>query len=73
MKGVTVKQETRYDDGNYCALIGVYGFEFSIITLENGEIAINGTGSKNRSHKGPRWQLTGAAKIARQFAEKQIN
>ena len=71
-KGVTVKQETKYEDGNYSALIGIYGFEFAISTTDKGEINIFGTGHKNRYHNGPRWKLTGAAKIARDFAEQRV-
>jgi len=71
-KGVTVKQETKYDDGNYSALIGVYGFEFAVSATNAGEVNVFGTGYKNRHHTGPRWKLTGAAKIARDFTEQRV-
>lgn len=66
---VSVKLEDVYAEGSYTALVSVYGLEFALSYVA-GEIRVRGF-ADNQSRRA-KWQVTGAAKAAREFAAHRI-
>lgn len=71
---ITVKtqaSQAEIAEGNYSALIQVYGKEYAVSYVA-GEIVVRGLGNAGNDRRA-RWQKASTAKIAREFVAAKIN
>lgn len=71
MTMVSVFQDKLYEGGDYSGLVKVYGVEYSVTTLEGGELSVRCTQDRQYIRE-PQWKSRARVKAVHEFAEWRL-